>query len=96
MHIGGMSHYLSHVLSPPEMHAAPAADGEATDLGLPWPPARLEVAHHAADLLRALSHDEPPPGPPPGIDADLAARLERVRAAVCGLFAADGSGPRSA
>jgi hypothetical protein len=96
MHIGGMSHYLSHVLSPPEMHAARPAGGEATDLGLPWPPARLEVAHHAADLLRALSHDEPPPTPPPGIDADLAARLERVRAAVCGLFAADGSGPSSA
>ena len=92
LHIGGMSHYLA----PPKGRGEPRAAGEASDLGLPWPPARLEVARYTADLLRALSHDEPPPAPPSGLDADLAARLDRVRAAVGGLFVADGSRPSSA
>jgi hypothetical protein len=89
LHIGGMSHYLSHYLSPPGTPATPPVEGEASDLGLPWPPARLEVARHAATLLRALSHDEPPPASPSGLDADLSARLGQVRAAVMGLFAPD-------
>jgi hypothetical protein len=91
LHIGGMSHYLA----PPKGGERPA-DGEASDLGLPWPPARLEVARYTGALLRALSDGEPPPGPLSGLDTDLAARLERVRAAVGGLFVADGSRPSSA
>jgi hypothetical protein len=86
LHIGGMSHYLTT----PAGGAEPRSAGEATDLGLPWPTARLEVARHTAALLRTLSHDEPPPAPPAGLDADLAGRLDRVRAAVAGLFATDG------
>jgi hypothetical protein len=83
LHIGGISHYLSTPIG----GGRPRAAGEATDLGLPWPPARLEVARHTAALLRALSDDEAPPPPPPGLDAHLAGRLERVREAVTGLFA---------
>jgi hypothetical protein len=86
LHIGGMSHYLA----PPKGGGEPRADGEASDLGLPWPPARLEVARYTAALLRALSRHEPPPIRPAGLDTDLAARLDRVRAAVVGLFATDG------
>jgi hypothetical protein len=82
LHIGGMSHYLA----PPKGGGERPADGEASDLGLPWPPARLEVARYTAALLRALSHGDPPPAPPSGLDADLAGRLDRVRAAVTGLF----------
>jgi hypothetical protein len=87
LHIGGMSHYLS----PPKGPGEPRAPGEATDLGLPWPPARLEVARYTADLLRALSCGEPPPPPPSGLDGDLAGSLDRVREAVTNLFAPAGS-----
>jgi hypothetical protein len=82
LHIGGMSHYLS----PPKEPGKARALGEATDLGLPWPAVRLEVARYTAALLRALSGDEPPPVAPAGLDRDLARRLDRVRAAVLGLF----------
>ena len=82
LHIGGISHYLTTPIG----GGRPRAVGEATDLGLPWPPARLEVARYTAALLRALSDDEPPPAPPSGLGADLAGRLERVRTAVTGLF----------
>jgi hypothetical protein len=85
LHIGGMSHYLA----PPKGAGEAPSDGEASDLGLPWPPARLEVARYTAALLRALSHGEPSPAPPTGLDPDLAGRLDRVRAAVTGLFATD-------
>jgi hypothetical protein len=87
LHIGGMSHYLTT----PAGGAKPRAPGEATDLGLPWPAARLEVARHTAALLRALSQGEPLPAPPSGLDPDLAGRLERVRSAVTRLFAGDGA-----
>jgi hypothetical protein len=89
LHIGGMSHYLTT----PAGGAKPRAAGEATDLGLPWPSARLEVARHTAALVRALSQGESPPAPPPGLDTDLAARLDRVRAAVTRLFPANGGRP---
>jgi hypothetical protein len=82
LHIGGMSHYLTTPTGGGRARDA----GEATDLGLPWPPARLEVARYTATLLRSLSDDRPPPSPPSGLDADLAGRLDRVRAAVTGLF----------
>jgi hypothetical protein len=88
LHIGGVSHYLSTPIG----GGRPRAAGEATDMGLPWPQARLEVAQYTAVLLRSLSHDEPPPQPPPGLDADLAGRLDRVRAAVVDLFASGGGG----
>jgi hypothetical protein len=83
LHVGGMSHYLA----PPKGRGEPRAAGEASDLGLPWPPARLEVARYTASLLRALSHGEPAPVPPPDLDSDLAGRLDRVRTAVANLFA---------
>jgi hypothetical protein len=86
LHIGGMSHYLS----PPKGRVEPRAAGEASDLGLPWPPARLEVARYTAVLLRALTNDEPTPAAPSGLDTDLAGRLDRVRASVTGLFDGDG------
>jgi hypothetical protein len=82
LHVGGISHYLSTPIG----GGPPRKAGEATDLGLPWPPARLEVARHTAALLGALSHDKPPPAPPSGLTADLAGRLERVRTAVIRLF----------
>jgi hypothetical protein len=82
LHIGGMSHYLSTPIG----GGRPRTAGEATDLGLPWPPARLEVARHTAALLRSLSENEPPPPPPPRLDADLARRLNKVRAAILDLF----------
>jgi hypothetical protein len=85
LHIGGMSHYLTTPTGGGRNRDA----GEATDLGLPWPPARLEVARYTAALLRALSHDEPPPAPPTDLDPDLAGRLDRVHAAVTALFAGD-------
>jgi hypothetical protein len=84
LHIGGISHYLSTPIG----GGRPRAAGEATDMGLPWPPARLAVARYTAALLRALANDEAPPPPPSGLDADLASRLERVRTAVTGLFPA--------
>jgi hypothetical protein len=83
---------MSHYLSPPKGPGEPRAPGDATDLGLPWPPARLEVARYTADLLRALSCGEPPPAPPSGLDGDLAGRLDRVRAAVTNLFTPASSG----
>ncbi len=82
LHIGGMSHYLA----PPKGPGEARAPGEASDLGLPWPPARLEVARYTADLLRALSGGESPPALPSGLGEDLAGRLDRVRAAVTNLF----------
>jgi hypothetical protein len=91
-HIGGMSHYLTT----PAAGGRARDAGEATDLGLPWPPARLEVARYTAALLRALSDDQSPPPPPSGLDPDLAGRLARVQAAVTGLFAADGMPTRVA
>jgi hypothetical protein len=83
LHIGGMSHYLA----PPKGRGEARAPGEASDLGLPWPPARLEVARYTAALLRALSRGGPPPEAPGGLDADLAGRLDRVCTAVTNLFA---------
>jgi hypothetical protein len=82
LHIGGVSHYLS----PPKEHGQPRAAGDASSPAWPWPPARLEVARYTADLLRALSHDDPPPAAPSGLDTDLAQRLRRVRASVIDLF----------
>ena len=87
LHVGGVSHYLTT-----PMGGGRALDAEeATDYGLPWTPARLEVALYTANLIRALSDGRSPPAPPPGLDADLVGRLNRVRAAVTGLFTADGS-----
>jgi hypothetical protein len=83
LHVGGMSHYLS----PPKGLGEPRAVGEASDWGLPWPPARLEVARYTAALLQALTGDEPPPTAPSGLDSDLGARLDMVRVAVTNLFA---------
>jgi hypothetical protein len=83
LHIGGMSHYLS----PPKGRGEPRAAGEASDQGLPWPPARLEVARYTAGLLQALARNEPPPAPPRDLSADLLERLDRVQAAVQALFA---------
>jgi hypothetical protein len=83
LHVGGMSHYLA----PPKGPGEPRAPGEASDLGLPWPPARLEAARYTASLLQALSRGEPPPVPPSGLSGDLAGRLDRVRTAVTNLFA---------
>ncbi len=92
LHIGGISHYLT---TPMGGGRALDAD-EATDYGLPWPPARLEVARYTAALIRALSDGRSTPAPPSGLDADLAGRLNRVRAAVIGLFTADGAPARVA
>jgi hypothetical protein len=91
LHIGGMSHYLS----PPKGRGEPRAPGEASDLGLPWPPARLEVARYTADLLRALSCGEPAPAAPRALSNELAGRLDRVRAAVTNLFAPTTRAPAS-
>jgi hypothetical protein len=82
LHIGGMSHYLS----PPKGRGGPRLPGEASDWGLPWPPARLEVARYTASLVRALAGGEPSPVPPSELSADLAERLDRVRIAVTNLF----------
>jgi hypothetical protein len=83
LHIGGMSHHLTT----PTGGGRERGAGEATDYGLPWPPARLEVARYTAALLRALSDGRSTPAPPSDLDPDLAGRLHRVRAAVTGLFA---------
>jgi hypothetical protein len=88
LHIGGMSHYLS----PPKGQGKPRSDGEASDLGLPWAPARLEVARYTADLLRALSDGKPPPAPPADLETDLAGRLDRVRRSVIELFGTPAGG----
>jgi len=92
LHIGGMSHYLA----PPRGREGPQAKGEASDLGLPWPPARLQVAAYTAALLRALSDGEPAPVPPSDLHPDLADRLDRVRAAVVDLFTPEALAPVSA
>jgi hypothetical protein len=86
LHIGGMSHHLTTPIGGGRERGAE----EATDYGLPWPPARLEVARYTAALLRALSDGRSPPAPPSGLDPDLAGRLDRVRAAVTGLFVTGG------
>jgi hypothetical protein len=90
LHVGGMSHYLS----PPEAGGELLDVDEDPDQRWPWPTSRLEVARYTATVLRALCDGGPPPPPLTGVEADLAARLERVRSALGEIVragAADGA-----
>ena len=76
MHIGGMSHYLSHPDVP---------GGGVNDPQWPWPVNRLEVARYCAAVLHDLSAGSRAPQVPTEVEASIAPRLERVRAALIDL-----------